>query len=99
MQRRGATQAMQEAALHGQMTILIPTMNRAEFVMRILRYYSELGFTGCLAIGDSSEEEHARRIQRAVAQFRTKLNVVYYACPGLTEPQACQRMLKDVSTP
>ncbi|WP_255542310.1 hypothetical protein [Azospirillum sp. INR13] len=36
-------------------TILIPTMNRPDYLQRALAYYREAGFDGCILIGDSSE--------------------------------------------
>lgn len=48
-------------------TILIPTMNRPDYLQRALAYYREAGFDGCILIGDSSEGEAADRV-RAVAE-------------------------------
>jgi glycosyltransferase domain-containing protein len=40
-------------------SILIPTLNRPEFLYRALKYYKTAGFDGVISIGDSSNPENA----------------------------------------
>lgn len=50
-------------------TILIPTMNRPDYLQRALTYYRDAGFTGCVLIGDSSEGDMAARVRALANRF------------------------------
>lgn len=80
-------------------SLLVPTMNRSDFVIRLLRYYHALGFQGHIFIGDSSNDEHASRTKKAITACRDKLNIVHREYPGLNNAQCTQRLLDQVSTP
>lgn len=62
-------------------TIIIPTMNRPEYIQRALSYYRDSGFDGCVIIGDSSEGEDAQSIVRLVKHFENgsfRLRLFHY---------------------
>lgn len=80
-------------------TLLIPTMNRLDFLIRLLRYYWALGFQGCICIGDSSDTVHIERTKRALKAFQGKLNIIYQEYPHLNDAICLQKMLDFVSTP
>jgi len=80
-------------------TILIPTMNRSDFLIRLLRYYWALGFQGCICIGDSSDTVHVERAKRAIKFFQDKLNITYQEYPHLNEAMCLHKMHDSVSTP
>lgn len=50
-------------------TILIPTMNRPDYLQRALTYYRDAGFSGCVLIGDSSEGDMAARVRELADRF------------------------------
>ena len=54
-------------------SLLIPTMNRSDFLIRLLRYYRALGFQGCICIGDSSDAVHVERTKKAIQELQDKL--------------------------
>ena len=60
-----------------QITILTPTMNRSEFVLRSLQYYAKVGFTGTFMIGDSSNELERTKIESYIAEYKSKLRIIY----------------------
>jgi len=64
------------------LTLLIPTLNRAAFVERALRYYGQAGFRGIVSLGDSSEPEQAEKIRRAVQAVEGQLQVEYRSFPS-----------------
>lgn len=64
-----------------QITILTPTMNRSEFVLRSLQYYAKLGFTGTFMIGDSSNELERSKIERYINEYKHQLRVIYLYFP------------------
>src|SRR5437016_7110246 len=80
-------------------TLLIPTMNRSDFLIRLMHYYYELKFEGCLFIGDSSNPEHLARTKAAVEKYRSRLNIIHQEYPGLNNAQCIHLMLNAVSTP
>ncbi len=85
-----------------RISILIPTMNRSEFVTRALNYYSAVGFKGAICLGDSSDEQHARKIQQAIDALKGRLNVIYryFPSPPYTNDAMClKELIEAVPTP
>ena len=41
-------------------TILIPTLNRSDYILRILEFYKKSSFTGQILILDSSKREEKK---------------------------------------
>ena len=64
------------------MTIVIPTKNRPQYVERILTYYLGLDFIGNIIIIDSSDEETAEYIKKYVNNIN-KVNFTYSFSEGL----------------
>lgn len=80
-------------------TIVIPTLNRSDFVIRTLRYYAEAGFTGSIIVGDSSGPEHRLRLEAFVAGIRGRLEVTLFSCPELNDRETLHRLATMVQTP
>ncbi len=80
-------------------TLLIPTMNRPDFLRRLLRFYADRGFRHRLAVGDSSMGEVARAVQEVIRSVEGRLDVVHASYPGLPEPACTARLLAGVTTP
>ena len=79
-------------------TIIIPTLNRADFVVRTLSYYAATGFSGAILVGDSSIPEQATRLEAYVKRIRDRLNVAYVACPGMSDKETLHRLSTMVET-
>lgn len=80
-------------------TLLIPTMNRSDFLIRLLHYYGDLGFQGCICIGDSSDTVHVERTRKVIKVLQGKLSIVYREYPRLNDARCLQQLLDFVSTP
>lgn len=80
-------------------TLLVPTMNRSDFLIRMLRYYDDIGFEGCICIGDSSSPEHVERTKRVIETLRGRLNIIYQEYPDPNPAVCLKRLLDFVSTP
>jgi glycosyltransferase domain-containing protein len=80
-------------------TLLIPTMDRPEFVARLLRYYASVRFSGRISIGDSSGSEGIRSARAAVETFRNVLDVEYAEYPGLGLADCWKQMIDRLTTP
>ena len=63
-------------------SILIPTMNRPDFLVRALRYYAKVGFDGYICIGDSSDTQHVEKTKHAIQLFEKKINIIYRYFPS-----------------
>jgi len=82
-----------------KLTILIPTMNRSIFLIRQLRYYSEMGFQGCICIGDSSNKEQLSYTKKALENLNKELHIIHKEFPELNEFMCTQQLVKLVNTP
>lgn len=79
-------------------TLLIPTINRSYFLVRLLTYYRELGFQGCICIGDSSDPQHVERTRGVIQQLKGKMDIVYREYPGLSYPECIRNLVELVPT-
>ena len=82
-----------------RVTLLVPTMNRSEFVIRLLRYYAQFRFGGRIAIGDSSDAEHVGRTRAAIAALRGTLDIAYAEYPRAGPGVCLQKLMEHASTP
>ena len=79
-------------------TLFTPTLNRPEYMIRLLRYYRDIGFGGRISIGDSSEDSLARETEKAVDSMRGDLDVVHQRYPGINGVECVHLLLESVST-
>lgn len=80
-------------------SILIPTKNRSDFLIRALRYYRDVGYKHWICIGDSSVGIHAETARRAVMYFKKSLRINYLECPELNIVACHNRIVELVTTP
>jgi glycosyltransferase domain-containing protein len=80
-------------------TLLILTMNRSHFLIRLLRYYRDLDFQGCICIGDSSDTSHVERTKKAIKALQGKLNIIYREYPPFSHHKCMEQLLHVVPTP
>ena len=72
-----AMDAEAPTGLAREIGLVIPTKNRADLVVRALRYYASVGFAGTLYLGDSSDPMQDARVQQAVTHFADQLHIEY----------------------
>lgn len=63
-------------------SILIPTLNRSDFLIRALYYYAKVGFEGYICIGDSSNAQHVKKTKRAIQTLGDKIKIIYRHFPN-----------------
>ncbi len=80
-------------------TIVIPTKNRPDFLIRLLNYYAQTGYQHWLSIGDSSDPFHCERIKEAVKRFEGQLKIQYSYLPNYSIAQSIYRLNQDIQTP
>ena len=79
-------------------TLMVPTMNRSDFIIRLLNYYYDHDFTGCILIGDSSGPEHVEKTRTEIDRLKDRLNVRYIECPGLNTNDTFEKLVAMVET-
>ncbi len=82
------------------LTILIPTINRHEYLGRALEYYRTMKFDGCIFIGDSSTGQQLQKNKDLVSNEKS-LNIIYRVYPNpphLHDGMVVQKMSEEVST-
>lgn len=62
--------------------IIVPTLNRPDFVIRQLNYYASLNFPHPIYYSDSSNPENAKKIKDKIDKLRDKLNIIYLTSPA-----------------
>lgn len=82
-----------------RITVMVPTMGRPSFVIRLLRYYADLDFPHRVAIADSSEPEAARLITDAIEDISGRLDVTYHPCQGMNDRDALREIVLALDTP
>ena len=64
-----------------KVAIIIPTMNRPDYMLRKFRFYELMENPHTLYVQDSSNEENAKKLKDSIEQFNKKLNIVYQWVP------------------
>ncbi|MFH1581703.1 MAG: TIGR00180 family glycosyltransferase [Pseudomonadota bacterium] len=80
-------------------TIVIPTMNRSDFLIRLLNYYADTGYKHWISIGDSSDVFHLNATKQAIKGLAGELKIVYREFPGVPEPKCTSQLIQEVKTP
>jgi len=80
-------------------SLLIPTINRSDFIIKYLNYLKENVFQGQVLIGDSSGQEHFCATKNFVKDFNCKFEIKQYSHPSMYPYQCINHMLKDINCP
>lgn len=81
------------------LTVLIPTLNRPDFIERLLAYYASCQFKERISIGDSSQQDKALANQQIIDRYKNQLLIDYVYCPQLNDSQTIQFLSNQVKTP
>lgn len=79
-------------------TLFTPTLNRPEYMVRLLKYYRDIGFKGRISIGDSSDESLARETEDVVSSMQGELDVVHQRYPGINGVECVEQLLESIHT-
>jgi len=80
-------------------SLLIPTINRSDFLIKYLIYLKCENFDGQVLIGDSSEEDHYKKTEIFIANFKCKFEIKQYPLPNLYPHKCIQEMQNDIRYP
>lgn len=84
--------------LKSDITLLIATKDRSDFLTRLLSYYQSVGFNGRIIIGDSSERSHIDRIKPVVNKLQADINIEYREHPGESNVVCVKNLVDLVDT-
>ena len=76
--------------------IIVPTMNRPDFVIRQLNYYASLNSPHTLYYSDASTPDNSKKIRDYIEKLRGKLNVVYLVSPAGNSIRSVLQLLSTV---
>jgi glycosyltransferase domain-containing protein len=79
-------------------SIIIPTMNRPRLLLRLIRYYDGLRYSGKILIGDSSNPEIFQEVATALRKFSGRLDIAHHHLPGKSVAAAVMEMNGHVKT-
>jgi len=78
--------------------LLIPTLNRPDFLLRALHYYDSVNYRGYILIGDSSKATIADNFIKDLHEFNNRLKICYYPLPGYNGGQAIKFLAGKATT-
>ncbi len=78
------------------MGIIVPTMNRPDFVIRQLNYYANLNSPYAIYYADSSNPENAKKITDEIIKLSNKLHIVYMPSPAGDSMKSMIQLLSSV---
>jgi len=81
------------------LTIIVPTMNRLDYIVRLLTYYANTHCKYTILIGDSSNAEIIEKTKKILEQFKGKLHIEHHEFPHLSVMECTIKLLNLVSTP
>ena len=81
-----------------KLTIWIPTKNRPDFLLRLMKYYKNTGFRGYLFIGDSSEGECLEKNKETIKNYNSFLQINYCEFPDLTMGHVSAKLVPQIET-
>lgn len=64
-----------------KVAIVIPTMNRTDYVIRQLEYYARIKSPHPVYIGDASNKENSKKMEGAIKRLSKELTIYYYTYP------------------
>ena len=67
---------MEKPTEKSNLGIIVPTMNRPDFVIRQLNYYASLNSPHAIYYADSSNLENSKKITDEIAKLNDKLHIV-----------------------
>ena len=82
-----------------KVAILIPTMNRSEFLIRQLWYYVSLESPHPVYIGDASNKEQRERLETGIKTIGQRLTIHYHHWPEKNDRQTISQLGEIASEP
>ena len=78
-----------------KVSILIPTMNRPEFVVRLLEYYNLVKSKHPIYIGDASNVKNKNKLLEKINTYKSVLDVNYFHWPNFNDLKTLDELVKQ----
>ena len=78
-----------------KVSILIPTMNRPEFVVRLLEYYNLVKSKHPIYIGDASNSINKNKLLEKINAYKSVLDVNYFHWPNFNDLETLDELVKQ----
>ena len=76
--------------------IIIPTLNRSDYIIRQLYYYARVNCPYTIYIGDSSDTEHFEKAVSAIGKLSHRIKVVHTKISPELVSHAVVKQLTDI---
>lgn len=85
---------------NSNVAIIVPTwQNRSDLWLNLLDYYTNLGSSHGVYVGDSTEYAHPEEIHTTVGRFDGRIKVSYITLPGMNDTEAISELLNTANEP
>lgn len=82
-----------------RISIIVPTLNRSDYLIKMLRYFDSVGFDGHVLIGDSSTALHVKKTKECISMLGKTMKITYREYPGKKNYECIRELLNEVDTP
>ena len=76
--------------------ILVPTMNRSDYVIRLLYFYADQKYQDTIYIGDAGNQTHVKKTLSAIDALKGQLKIVYKHLPRVNIQCTKKELMKEV---
>lgn len=80
-------------------SLIVPTLERPDFLLRLIRFYQASRFTGKILIGDGGNTSRVQQTKVALRHAAPGLDIGYWHFPGAGVAQVVRELSSEVSTP
>lgn len=80
-------------------SLIVPTLERPDFLMRLMHFYQLSKFTGKILIGDGSKAQYVKQTQTALKHIAPNLDISHWHFPGAGVAQVVRELSSKISTP
>jgi len=81
------------------LTLIVPTMNRSEFLARLLYYYVSTNYKHQILIADASNSVHLEKTKKVIREIGGKLNVRLLELPEVNIAASIKELTLQITTP
>lgn len=79
-------------------SIIVSTMNRSDFLGRMLNYYADVNYRHWILIADASNSFHAEKTKEIIRNLEGRLKITYQQYPGLMGIECLKELSTQITT-
>ena len=74
-------------------SLVVPTINRSDFIIKYLFYLNSMNFNGQILLGDSSDKFHFDETSNFIFKNKLSFSCEHIHCPNMTNFQAIRTVI------